>query len=423
MLHSSLNPQLSFLIIKNSALHQGTLPCTEAEPRRNRHCRLSSTHGAHTEKQRLSPRRSPGAQEAREPGPAGRASREDASRPAGPGAPSPRTPQRAARRLPTPSRHPEPSSATKAGTRTTGARSPGGGGTGRGEGEAEGRGPDPGGGHAGTGPGAARPRAARRDARLPDARQPRAHACGAGRGPGATCGRDGERLPRSRVAPTGAGGRRGRERCRAARRRREARAGAGAGGEDAPGCRAGAGGGAAAVGPTARPSARAMQQVHLAAGLRGPRPPLPAGQPPSPKPSSAGVKAGHRQTAGCSPHSPVRGSAAGAGAALSAPWSRRFAAARRPHPAPPRTQRRQRRRLRPGHGRGHAPSRRGARPEREGGPAPAPPTRAGSPAAAPGLASASANGGAAGVRRVGAGGRGIAEEVALALRPPPLGSG
>lgn len=135
-----------------------------------------------------------------------------------------------------------------------------------------------------------------------------------------------------------------------------------------------------AVGPAVRPSAPgAMQQLHLATGLRGPgpRPPLPRGSRSARSQAAKGP--GPRSPADRSPHSPVRDSAPGAGAALRAPSSRRTAAARRPRPAPHRTQRRQRRRLRPGHGRGHAPSRLGARPEQEGGSAPAPPTRGFSP--------------------------------------------
>lgn len=152
----------------------------------------------------------------------------------------------------------------------------------------------------------------------------------------------------------------------------------------------------------APPSARAMLQVHLAAGLRGQaRARLsPRGSLPACSRAGQGSRPG---TAGRSPHSPVRGSAACAGAALPAPWSRRAAAVRRPHPAPPRTA-------------PHRPARSGAS-DAAFGPATAaatPPPSGGPgrsergaqrrlhqpgparPAASPGLASASANGGAQG---------------------------
>lgn len=223
-------------------------------------------------------------------------------------------------------------------------------------------------------------RAEPRDVKVPDAEQPWAPSVGrewrpgrylrpgwrapapqpGERAPGST-GAEGRRTARARAA---AGPRRDGGKPEAARRMRL-------------GCRARRGAAPRpAVGPAARPSAPgAMQQLHLATGLRGPgpRPPLPRG---SLSARSQAVKGpGPKSPAGRSPHSPVRDSAAGAGAALRAPWSRRAAVAWRPRPAPHRTQRRQRRRLRPGHGRGHAPSRLGAWPEQEGGSAPAPPTR------------------------------------------------
>lgn len=248
---------------------------------------------------------------------------------------------------------------------------------------------------------------------------PRRRAWGSSGGPGATCGGEGGLLPRVQGARTGrlgAGGPEARE-GRAARPRRDgekplpARDPAGRMRPDCGHRREAAP--QPAVGPAARPERAAMQQLQLAVG-----PPLPR-QPPGPERKGPEQPTAESR-AGRSPHSPVRGPAAGARAAIRAPWSRRAAAARRTRLAPHRTQRRERRRLRPVHGRGHAPSLRGGLGRSRRGaqcrlhqPGPT------HGSASPGLASASANREPASARSVGAEGRGIAEAVALTLRPPP----
>lgn len=175
-----------------------------------------------------------------------------------------------------------------------------------------------------------------------------------------------------------------------------------------------------AVGPAARPSAPgAMQQLHFATGLRGPGPRLPspgaAARPGAEQ--GRGRDRGARAAAARTHRSAVPPPTPGLRSELHGPAAARPPGAPAPHhtarsgandaasgPAataatPP-----------PGWGPGR--SRRGSQGWLH---QPGPAHRA----ASLGLASASSNRETAGARSVGAEGRGIAEEVAFTLRPPP----
>lgn len=181
----------------------------------------------------------------------------------------------------------------------------------------------------------------------------------------------------------------------------------------------------AAVGPAGGRSAARCSNFTGPRGRRGPGPRRPS---PGSRQARGGAGKGspQRDRPGLSPLTGPRSRRRRRGSARS---SSSMVPPRRGRPTPPpRTSPHaaaRGHRLRPGHSRGHAPSRRGARPEQEGGSAPAPPTRAHSRGCFTRIGERLGQWGASRpARSVCAGGRGIAEEEVspLVLRPRSRGA-